>query len=102
MREPELKGIVERGNQFYETSFLPGRVFASPADFNDQLSRWLPKANTRLVRRTGVRPVDRLTTDQGAMLAIPPVAPHLGFTDRIRLPATTTCPSMPVIIRSIR
>lgn len=86
VREPEHKGIVERGNQFYETSFLPGRVFTSPADFNDQLSGWLPKANTRLVRRTGARPVDRLAVDQGAMLAIPPVAPHLGFTDRIRLP----------------
>jgi hypothetical protein len=27
--DPESKGVVERANQFLETSFLPGRVFAS-------------------------------------------------------------------------
>ena len=36
--DPESKGIVERANQFLETSFLPGRTFASPEDFNAQLS----------------------------------------------------------------
>ena len=29
-REPEHKGIVERNNDYLETSFLPGRSFASP------------------------------------------------------------------------
>lgn len=28
--DPESKGVVERTNQFLETSFLPGRSFASP------------------------------------------------------------------------
>lgn len=46
--DPESKGVVERANQFLETSFLPGRVFTSPEDFNDQLGQWLPKANARL------------------------------------------------------
>ena len=86
VREPEHKGIVERGNKFYETSFMPGRHFESPADFNTQLDSWLPKANSRLVRRTGARPIDRLAADRAAMIALPPVAPHLGFTDHIRLP----------------
>ena len=36
-REPEHKGIVERNNDYLETSFLPGRSFASPTDFNVQL-----------------------------------------------------------------
>jgi len=49
-RDPESKGIVERANGFLETSFLPGRVFASPADFNEQLADWLPRANSRPVR----------------------------------------------------
>jgi transposase len=40
--DPESKGIVERANRYLETSFLPGRTFASPADFNDQLAGWLP------------------------------------------------------------
>ena len=33
-RDPESKGIVERRNGWFETSFMPGRTFASPADFN--------------------------------------------------------------------
>lgn len=51
--DPESKGVAERLNQFLETSFLPGRSFASKEDFNAQLAGWLPKANARLVRRTG-------------------------------------------------
>ena len=33
-RDPEFKGMVERNNGFFETSFLPGRSFTSPTDFN--------------------------------------------------------------------
>ena len=33
-RDPEAKGLVGRANGYLETSFLPGRGFASPADFN--------------------------------------------------------------------
>lgn len=84
--DPESKGVVERANQFLETSFLPGRVFASPEDFNTQLGQWLPKANARLVRRTGARPTDLLAADKAAMLALPPVPPVTGFTARVRLP----------------
>ena len=36
-RDSEFKGMVERNNGYFETSFLPGRSFASPADFNTQL-----------------------------------------------------------------
>jgi hypothetical protein len=45
--------IVERANRYLETSFLPGRSFDSPADFNDQLAQWLPIANARTVRCIG-------------------------------------------------
>jgi hypothetical protein len=82
----ESKGVVERTNQFLETSFLPGRVFTSPEDFNNQLAQWLPKANARLVRRTGARPRDLLAADKAAMLSLPPVPPVTGFTTRVRLP----------------
>lgn len=85
-RDPEGKGIVERANGYLETSFMPGRDFASPHDFNTQLGDWLVRANTRLVRRTGARPVDLLAADQAAMLVLPPVAPQVGITTRVRLP----------------
>src|SRR5215469_12182285 len=46
-RDPEAKGLVERANGYLETSFLPGRSFASPAEFNLQLEQWLVRANQR-------------------------------------------------------
>ena len=33
-REPEHKGIIERAHDYLERSFLPGRTFTGPADFN--------------------------------------------------------------------
>lgn len=84
--DPESKGIVERANQYLETSFLPGRTFVSPADFNEQLAGWLPRANARLVRQLGARPVDLVVTDRAAMGGLPPVTPRVGFTNRVRLP----------------
>ena len=84
-RDPEFKGMVERTNGFLETSFLPGRHFASPADFNAQLADWLPRANTRAVRSIQGRPVDLLEVEYAAMLALPPVAPPIGLSQRVRL-----------------
>lgn len=62
--DPESKGVVERTNQFLETSFLPGRSFASPEDFYAQLAQWLPKANTRMVCRIGPGPRELLPQDK--------------------------------------
>lgn len=73
-RDPEYKGMVERTNGFLETSFLPGRVFTSPADFNIQLAEWLVRANNRNVRSIQARPADRLDVDYLAMLPLPPRA----------------------------
>jgi transposase len=83
--DPESKGVVERANGFLETSFLPGRSFTSPADFNAQLAAWLPVANQRRVRALRARPVDLLEHDRAAMLALPPVPPTLGHRVRTRL-----------------
>ena len=85
-RDPESKGIVERANGYFETSFLPGRVFASPGDFNAQMSAWLPRANDRKVRVLNARPLDLIDVDRAAMLRLPPLAPRIGFHDRVRLP----------------
>jgi hypothetical protein len=83
--DPESKGIVERRNGFFETSFMPGRDFASPADFDAQFSDWLSKANNRVVRTIKTRPVDLLNADRAAMLPLPPVPPAIGWTNRVRL-----------------
>ena len=84
-KDPESKGVVERRNGWFETSFMPGRSFASPADFNAQFTDWLAKANTRQVRTIKAAPVDLLETDQAAMLPLPPVPLHLGWRNRVRL-----------------
>jgi hypothetical protein len=83
--DPESKGVVERRNGFFETSFMPGRDFTSPADFDDQFTDWLTKANARVVRTIKTRPVDRLDADKAAMLPLPPVPPAVGWVNRVRL-----------------
>jgi hypothetical protein len=84
-RDPEFKGMVERHNGYLETSFLPGRRFVSPADFNAQLGDWLAQANTRTVRSIQGRPVDLLEVDYRSMLTLPPIGPSVGLTQRVRL-----------------
>ncbi|MFZ1373107.1 IS21 family transposase [Nostocoides sp.] len=83
--DPESKGVVERRNGFFETSFMPGRDFTSPADFTAQFTTWLATANARVVRTTKAKPVDLLTRDKAAMLPLPPVAPAVGWVNRVRL-----------------
>lgn len=84
-RDPEAKGIVERANGFLETSFMPGREFDSPTDYNTQLAGWLPTANARMLRRTGEQPGVRVGADVAAMGALPPIAPSVGTRVRVRL-----------------
>jgi hypothetical protein len=84
-KDPESKGIVERRNGFFETSFMPGRHFASPADFNAQFADWLATANARVVRTIKARPVDLLEADKAAMLPLPPAVLHLGWRNHVRL-----------------
>ncbi len=84
-RDPEYKGIVERSNGYLETSFLPGRQFASPADFNQQLQECLIKANSHTVRAVQVCPVDLLNRDYLSMTPLPPLEPPVGPSSRIRL-----------------
>jgi transposase len=83
--DPEAKGIVERNNGYYETSFLPGRSFESVADFNAQFTGWLRRANNRIHATTKARPAEAVAEDRGSMLAFPPVAPDttLRFSTRV-------------------
>ncbi len=84
-RDPESKGIVERRNGFFETSFLPGRTFSSPGDFNAQFASWLEIANARTVRTLRAAPTALLEADTASMLALPPTPLHLGFHSRVKL-----------------
>ena len=83
--DPEAKGLVERFHDYLERSFLPGRSFAGPADFNAQLQHWLAVVNTRVRRALGCSPADRIAADRQAMLALPPVAPATGWRNSARL-----------------
>jgi transposase len=69
--DPEAKGGIERLHRYLETSFLPGRSFTSPLDFNTQLQAWLGIANRRRKRSLGCAPADRIAADRAAMLALP-------------------------------
>jgi transposase len=84
--DPEAKGVVERANQYLETSFLPGRRFESLADFNRQLEFWLRRANQRIHGTTRVRPAEAIWEDRGAMLSFPPVLPDPTWRFTTRLP----------------
>jgi transposase len=83
--DPEAKGLIERCHDYLERSFLPGRSFASPADFNGQLQQWLQLVNTRQRRALGCAATDRITADRQAMLTLPPVAPATGWRASTRL-----------------
>jgi transposase len=83
--DPEAKGLVECSHDYLERSFLPGRSFASPTDFNAQLQDWLELVNQRPRRALGCAPTDRIVADKAAMLALPPVAPATGWRESTRL-----------------
>ncbi len=85
-RDPEAKGVIERAHDYLERSFLPGRTFASPADFNAQLQAWLDLVNQRIRRALGCAPSERIAADKAAMLTLPPVAPVTGWRSCGRLP----------------
>lgn len=84
-REPEHKGIIERAHDYLERSFLPGRVFTGPEDFNTQLQGWLGQVNARPRRALGCAPTDRIGADRSAMIALPPLAPLTGWRASTRL-----------------
>jgi hypothetical protein len=101
-KDPESKGVVERRNGWFETSFMPGRQFISPADFTAQFADWLEHANQGVVRTLGASPADLVEADRAAMLPLPPVPLHLGWRNRVRLGRdyyvridTRTIPSTP-------
>ena len=87
-RDPESKGMVERRNRFFRSSFMPGRAFASPQDFNEQMASWLPMGITqyRLAQTISV-PARRINEIVHGKRAISPdtalrLSRALGTSDR--------------------
>ena len=88
--DPEAKGLIERAHGYLERSFLPGRTFAGPAEFNAQLQQWLLIVNARHRRALDCAPTDRITADRQAMLPLPPCRRRPGGDRRWDYPAITT------------
>jgi hypothetical protein len=86
-RDPSFTGMTEPNSGYLETSFLPGRDFSSPADFNTQLGQWITgTANLRTVRSLCRRPCEAFDDDPTAMTPMPPHVPGAGIQARVRLP----------------
>jgi transposase len=86
-RDCQAKGVVERLQGFMETSFESGRSFCSELDFQDQLDKWFAeRANPRIHRALGERPVERLGQEREALRPLPVPAPDLDRRMVIRVP----------------
>lgn len=85
--DAEAKGLVERLIQFLETSFEPGRDFAGPLDFQEQLDRWFAnRANVRMHRALRTRPIDLLAEERAALRALPERTPDVHRRFVLRVP----------------
>lgn len=71
VRRPQTKGKVERGVQFIEQNFMPGREFTDLGDLNRQALHWCDEQNRRIHGTTGERPVDRLPQEKLGTLPPP-------------------------------
>ena len=101
--DPESKGVVERRNGFFETSFMPGRTFESPADFNAQFTDWLASGERRgwCARSRPARSTCRRRPGRDAGAAADPARIWVGAT-RSGWVATTTSASTPTTTPSTR
>jgi transposase len=71
-RRSQTKGKVERPFYYAETNLLNGRTFQSLEHLNDVLRWWLrEKADVRIHRETGERPLDRYQKEQPYLIALP-------------------------------
>jgi O-antigen/teichoic acid export membrane protein len=77
--DPDTRWLVERSHAYLERSFLSGRSYASPMDFNAQLRDWLDTTNTRRRQPPNCSPVELIRADRQSMLPLPPVPPSTGW-----------------------
>jgi hypothetical protein len=84
--DPGTKSLVERANGYFGSSLVPGRQFASLADFDARLQHWLSLvANTRKHAVSRMNLAQALGLDRATMAMLPPVALVAGTTVTTRL-----------------
>jgi hypothetical protein len=76
--DPQTRSLIEQEQAHMERSFLPGRAFTSPEDFNTQLHTWLKMRNTWQRRLPELSPAELIDIDKRAMLPLPLVPPPSG------------------------
>jgi transposase len=63
--DAQAKGVLERSHRFMRTNFEPGRRFANPLEFQNQLDGWCEAVNRRVHRTIRAVPAERLAEEQG-------------------------------------
>jgi hypothetical protein len=69
---------------------VPGRVFASPADFNAQFYEWLGRGQQPGGADAASRPADLIEADRAAMLPLPAIPPKPAGAIRCPFPGIST------------
>jgi transposase len=83
--DAQAKGVLERSHRFMRTNFEPGRRFANPLDFQDQLDGWCDRVNGRVHRTIRAVPAERLLLEQGRMRPLPAVLPDCDRRQVVRV-----------------
>ena len=73
--DAQAKGVLERSHRFMRSNFEPGRRFANPLDFQDQLDGWCDRVNARVHRTVRAVPAERLVDERQRMRPVPPGLP---------------------------
>ena len=73
------RNLLEGAYVNLERSFLAGRAFRSPEDFNVQLAAWLAGTGNQARAEPGRPAGELVAADKGAMLPLPAVAPVTGW-----------------------
>jgi transposase len=85
--DAQAKGALERSHRFMRTNFLPGRRFANPIDFQDQLDGWCERVNGRVHRTIRAVPTERQIEERERMRPLPVPMPDTDRRFVARVPA---------------
>lgn len=84
--DAQAKGALERSHRFVHGNFEAGRSFANPLDFQDQLGKWLTKANARSHRATKRFITEQFIEEKASMRPLPKDLPGTDHSQVIRVP----------------